>query len=372
MHIFFLVSNLSEAGGTQRVVVNLANEFIKQDNVTIINVGKQNGDIKFQLNKNIQTIFLNNDKFEINKKNKLKKIIQSIKYIFKIKTQINSIIKSNKSDNIIIAMGMLFSYVLVFLKDENLIKIGSQHNPFYGGKIINYFRKKIINKLDYFVVLNEDMKKNTTEKLNIKNCITIENPISFYPKAPSRLQNKKLLSIGRLYNQKGYDMLIEIWSILINRGYNDYTLIIVGDGPEELELKQKVSKYGIDDNLKFISSTKEIEKYYLESDIYLMSSRHEGMPMVLLEAQSWGLPIVSFDCPTGPQIIIENGKNGFLIPCFNKVDFANKIEELLINDQLRYFMGKEARKSVKKYEINNVANKWRSLFDEGMKRKNDE
>ena len=145
--------------------------------------------------------------------------------------------------------------------------------------------------------------------------------------------------------------------------YPDWTLEIYGEGTEREKLEKKINKLGLENSFLLKGVEKNIQNKYLESSIYVMSSRFEGMPMVLLEAMSCGLPVISFDCPCGPRDMIKYNENGFLIEFGNIKEMANKIEELIANEEKRKLFGKNARKSIQKYSKDKIMEEWIKLFE---------
>lgn len=131
----------------------------------------------------------------------------------------------------------------------------------------------------------------------------------------------------------------------------------------EKKFRKKIKKYGLEDKIFLKGIEENIGSKYLESSIYIMTSRFEGMPMVLLEAQSYGLPIVSFDCPCGPKDIITNGKDGYIINFGNIEEMVNKILKLMENYDLRKNFSKNAIKNVDKYSKDKIIKKWENLLD---------
>lgn len=190
----------------------------------------------------------------------------------------------------------------------------------------------------------------------------------FYPEEFSKCENKKIISVGRLDSQKGYDILIDVWNI-ISKKYPDWVLEIYGDGPEKENLQNKINKLGLEKSFLLKGAVKDIQDKYLESSIYVMSSRYEGMPMVLLETMACGLPVISFDCPCGPKDIIKNNENGFIVKFGNIEQMAEKIEELIIDEEKRKLFGKNARKNIQRYSQDKIMNQWKELFEELVRNK---
>ncbi|MGL5779360.1 glycosyltransferase family 4 protein [Cetobacterium sp.] len=354
--IYLIGSNISTAGGTQRVTANLANEFIKKNEVIILNTGKDTGKKIFDLDKKIKIIFFNIE--TENKKSKFNKIIN----LLKVYVELKKYFKTQKSyQKTCIGIGIGYSYILSILKLDKAKKIGSQHNPYSDNLIFDKIRYLLLNRLDFFITISKEMMNNTKERLHLKNCIYLPNFIETKEAKKTELDNKRILSIGRFTSQKGFDYLIDIWKKVIEIEKN-YKLIIVGEGPLEREIREKIKKNNLESSIEIKSSTKNINFYYLTSDLYVMTSRHEGLPMVLLEAMSFGLPIISFDCPTGPKELVSNEENGYLIECFNIDLFSKKIIELL-NDKIKMSeFSKNSIKISKKYSKDTVIKRWEEII----------
>ena len=150
--------------------------------------------------------------------------------------------------------------------------------------------------------------------------------------------------------------------------YPDWSLEIYGEGPERENLQNKINKLDLGKSFLLKGVEKNIVNKYLESSFYVMSSRFEGMPMVLLEAMSCGLPVISFDCPCGPRDMIKDNENGFLIEFGNIEKMAKKIEELIITEEKRKLFGKNAKRNVQIFSQDKVMNQWKELFESMVRR----
>ena len=184
----------------------------------------------------------------------------------------------------------------------------------------------------------------------------------FYPPVGSTCTSKKIISVGRYDEQKGYDMLIDAWEI-VHQTYPDWNLYIYGNGALQKNFENRIKQKQLGQSLFLCAPVKDIEQKYLESSMYVMSSRFEGFGMVLIEAMACGLPCVSFDCPHGPSDIIEDEVDGLLVENGNVQLLSQKIGRLIQDDTLRREMGTRARKSVLRYSKENIMQQWKDLFE---------
>ncbi|HEB7535409.1 TPA: glycosyltransferase, partial [Campylobacter coli] len=178
----------------------------------------------------------------------------------------------------------------------------------------------------------------------------IPNFLPFISIKESDLSQKVVLSVGRMDkgDQKGFFRLIDIWEIVQkSKKYKEWKLHIVGDGILKKEIQDKIKIKKLEKSIILKPFIKEIEKEYLKASIYALTSHFEGFPMILLESSNYRIPSVAFDINTGPSDIIENNKSGFLISNNNLSDFAEKIQNLMDDENLRKKMGQYAKEKVK-------------------------
>lgn len=262
------------------------------------------------------------------------------------------------------------------LIQDGSIKLGEIHfskanyRDFRNNRLPGFIQKAIakywmnqlireLKKLRRFIVLSEEDKEKWTE---LDNVSVIYNPLSFYPETTSDCSSKKVIAVGRYVPQKGFDLLIDCWKIVATR-HPDWTLSIYGDGGRE-ELQARIDAYGLQGKCMLEHSVNNISEKYLESSIFVLSSRYEGFGMVIIEAMACGLPPVSFTCPCGPKDIINDGSDGLLVENGNIQQLADKICYLIEHEDERKRMGQTARENVNRFSMENIGRQWEELFDE--------
>ena len=354
MRIGICIAELDKAGGTNRVVVNLANTFEKKLlNVQLISIHTTNGKTYYPLNGKIAVQHLGVKLYQ--------NVIARSSVTF-IKT-IVALIKVARNVDVLIATDPITCFAFSFLKKKFPGKkfIACEHMGIAVSAKHSLLARKLLYKyVDAVVVLNERDKVLLQQNVTMKHCFVIPNQVSFYPSESAACINKKMVTVGRYVPQKGYDILIDILKEVMPAN-KDWSIDIVGDGYMKQELNDKINSYGLQHQVKLIEPTKNVAQLYIQASAYLMPSRFEGFPMVLLEAKACGLPCISFDCPAGPAEIIEDN-DGIVIPLFDKQAFGGAMQLLIDNESLRISMGRHAKQNVKKFSEEAIYDKWDNLF----------
>lgn len=350
MKIGIFINDLSNRNGTERAVTNLANILIEKYEVIILS-GRLESEIKFYLHPDIKVVNLGLPEI------KKIKILRLSYYIALAKK-----IKELKCYSYIIGTTHLLNIFLILFSNKKIKVIACEHmsNTVVRGTV-NKIRKYCYKKVDKLIVLTKTDYKYYVKFIPKEKIRVIPNSLSFINNEKNELTNKNMVAVGRLTKQKGFDLLLESVN-LIKEEIKDWTIEIYGEGEEKVELLKKIKKYKIEDIIQVKKPVKNIQQKYLNSSIYLLPSRWEGLPMVLIEALECGLPIISFDCPTGPSEIVKNKENGFLILPQDINNFAGKIVELVKNTNLRREMGIISKKIAKNYSKENIQQKWEEIL----------
>ena len=215
-------------------------------------------------------------------------------------------------------------------------------------------------KYDRVVVLtHEDKDRNWPTRDNV---IVLPNPISHSYSFVSALEEKRVAAAGRLCPQKNFGSLIDSWK-LVNQTHPDWILEIWGDGPDRLLLKQKIDDLHLDNTVLLRGYDSSFVLSLASSSIFVLSSRYEGLPLVMIEAMSCGVPVVSTACPCGPKDLINDGENGFLVPVNDKDALTDRLCRLMDDQDLRKHMGAMALEKSKHYRLEQIINQWMSLFE---------
>lgn len=344
--IGFFINTLSKSGGTERVTTVLANALAGVGYEVEVVCMFRSGESFYKLDERVGVRYLTN------------KPNGTLKDYF---TVLRSLIKNTRHLDYIIGVGMDLCIFTVPLKMFNKVKvIGWEHfNLGVKGPVVSLARHLGIWFADRIVTLTQtdftDYRKKTDKVVCIYNPVTIDvAPVTTY-------DSKIVLCIGRLTYQKGFDLMVDIWAG-VNSKYHDWKLVIVGDGEDEKQLKEQAEVSGIADSITFVKATKEVIAYYRSASIYAMSSRYEGLPLVLIEAQSAGLPLIAFNCETGPKEIVEDGSNGFLVPAFDKAAFCEKLLQLMSDVSLRESMGRQSLINSNKFSRHNIVKQWTEIL----------
>ncbi|MFJ5935675.1 glycosyltransferase [Streptomyces cinereoruber] len=240
--------------------------------------------------------------------------------------------------------------------------IGMSHESFQTCRASSRFHrvKKYYKDVDRMLTLTrEDVDLWIRQRFD--NVAAMPNPLPFFPDEPSPRTAKRVVSIGRLHEEKGVDMLLDAWAEVAPR-HPDWTLRVYGSGEEEEALRQQCESLGLTGSVEWMGRTSDVPGALRESSLFALSSRGEGFPLALMEAMATAVPCVAFNVAPGVREIITDGENGLLVAPGNTSEFARRLDELISDKELRDGMGERARVDIQRYSADEVMNRWENLF----------
>ena len=385
--ICFFSNSMFKIGGEQRITSIIANELVKNnyDVTIIIKCNEQIDYSLYDLSKKIRLIFLNmNYDFRLNNIklfeylriiNREYGILKYNKFIIrhffcsnKILRKLKEIFMNNKFDVVIGVAGdrsFILSYLKKYIKGKLIFWNHMNFDAHFKNKKSRYYNeesfiKPLFKNFDSIINLNKDDVIKFKKYYNI-NSIVINNCKSFISNEKSSLNNNKFISCGRRVEQKGFEYLIEIMKLFVMNN-KEYILDIYGDGPLRDKLINKIKEYDLSNYVNIYSTNKNIEKLYLNYDLYLNTSIYEGFGLVTLEALECGLPVIGFDIPAN-RTIIENNKTGKLIKHYDIKEYARILLNLVKEKNILMQYQNNIESSIKKFNKETVIKEWINIIE---------
>jgi glycosyltransferase involved in cell wall biosynthesis len=366
-NIVILVSSMN-MGGAQRVVSLLSNNF-SQDKHTVSLIHTFSGKKTnfYQIDKDVNVIYLNNNPFL--PKNKV------LNQFWKI-IQLRKLIKSRNPSVVISFLTRVnIAAILSTLGTKFPLVICERSWPPF--KTINtryiWALKILLKRVNKFVAQTSESANWFHQNIPGSDVSLIPNP-TLYP-LPIDYDNlispdtkvspnkKVILASGRLHKNKQFNILIKAFTNLVDI-YPDWNLVILGDGEEKDNLNRMVVDFGLTDRVCLPGSVGNISEWYERADLFVLSSLVEGFPNVLLEAMTYGLPCISFDCNTGPRDMIQNGFNGILVnPDHKDLGLTNAMNKIISNQEFRDKIANNSILLRERYTIRNIIKKWNKVLD---------
>jgi glycosyltransferase involved in cell wall biosynthesis len=379
MRIVYCIDSINYLGGTQKVTVTKANALADLPGNSVWVVVADNSGKRFlELSPRVHFVNLGVNYYKDDWKSTLHVLKGLIFKRLKHRRLLSRILKRIRPD-IVISVGTSEKNFIVHINGDwalireihSVGKYRSLHaSSFFQrvlaaiGDIVDY--RYTIKKYDKVVVLTKyDLEENWSTHDNV---IAIPNPVKQISGVTSSLNNKHVVTVGRLVPIKGFSSLIHSFKIVLNR-FPDWYLDIWGIGPSRSVLEDEINNNGLSDHIRLRGSSCSIQQELLSDSIFVCTSMFEGFGLTILEAMSCGLPVVSFDCDYGPREIIDDGQDGFLVPIGDEQMLAEKICLLIEDNNLRYRMGVAALEKSKKYSTERIAGQWMDLFEELLREK---
>ncbi|WP_455485548.1 glycosyltransferase family 4 protein [Gemella sp.] len=355
--ICFVKWVVNEVDGGLKVAVNLANELSEKYEIHLLSIFSTR-EVFFELNEDVYYQTLSKEKLSMTKDFfKAVKLLRSyviennISILFGIGITMNTV-------GVVGTLGLKTKFVSCdhtnsISNNRTWVQKVQRYVGAYGAsKIITLTEKDRLNYLSKY-------------KISLTKIDYIHNWIEYIDvKKDYLLDSKKLITVGRFCHEKGYDYLVKVAKEVLAKN-PDWEWDIYGTGDEKIKHQLMEFNKGRQKNkVNLMGNVKGIDNIYPGHGIYIMTSRSEGLPLVLLEAKIFGLPIVSFDCPTGPSEIVLDGVNGYLIDNYDIDIMSEKIQNLIDNKDLRLEFSRNSMMGTEKFNKEQILQKWISLIEE--------
>lgn len=370
MKIIYCLAGTFNSGGMERIVINKANWLAENGyNVTIVTTEQNGRPDFFALDERVKRIDLDILYSNTNSYSIIRKAHARHKLIKTHRERLTRVLSNVSPDIVVSTFGNEVGF-LPSIKDGSR-KVAEIHFSRWYRMQLNrrgvwslidkYMTQKdfdILRSYDRFVCLTWEDRENWNGLSNVE---VIPNFIEQSAPASAPLDSKSMIAVGRMSYQKGYERLVDAWRIVAER-YPDWTLDIFGGGELRDELENRIKEANLSEKIHLHSPSSEIMSEYLKSSALVLSSRYEGLPMVLLEAMSVGLPLISFDCQCGPRDVIEHGVNGLLVKDGDIEGLASAIIRVIENPSFRKQLGKNGFKKSACFSKREVMTRWDNLF----------
>jgi glycosyltransferase involved in cell wall biosynthesis len=387
--IRFLIANAYGVGGTIKATYNLAGELAKRHDVEIVSVHRHRGAPEFPVPPGVQLRALVDKSARAKRADRERTgIVGRPKGRFKrwARRQPSRVIHPRDfryknfnllsdlrllqylrsvDDGILIGTRAGLNLAIARFARRSVIRVGQEHLNLtkYGDDIRSAYRR-LYPRLDAYSALTEGDAAAYRDLLGPEaRVVCIANGITDVGMARSSNDTKIAVAAGRLTPQKGFDRLIPAWAQVAEK-HPDWELRIFGAGKLRERIEARIEELEIGDSARLMGYTAKLPQEMAAASFYVMSSRFEGFPMVLLEAMGCGLPIVSFDCPNGPRDLITHGEDGFLVPNGDIDGLAAAMIEMIELGDARRSFGAAALERARRYEIAAIAARWEALLEE--------
>ena len=375
MKVIYSIAATYNSGGMERVLANKANWLVRNGyEISILTTDQKARSSFFEFDPRIRFYDLGVNYEDNNGGSFLNKLIRYPFKQWKHYRALKSLLPELKAD-VVVSMFCNDAAILPKIKDGSKKVLEIHFSRFkrqqYGRKgiwkLADELRSRndinVVSDFDRFIVLTEEDKAYWEDLANIQ---VIPNARSFAFDKPAELNEKTVIAVGRYCYQKDLGKLINAWNIVC-KNVDDWKLHLVGDGEDRETLHKQIDELGLNDKVMLGRAETDMKTVYANASILALSSRYEGLPMVLLEAQAAGLPIVSFECKCGPRDVITDGVDGFLVKEGDVEALAERLLQLIQDEALRKSMGKEAYWNSEKFSEERVMAQWEKLFKEVVK-----
>lgn len=378
MRIAYCTNNIEGLGGFEKVTILKANalsEIAGNEVFVIVTDHKGEKSMLAQLNTNVTFINLNINYYDDDWKPGLLPRFQMLrkrilhKNLLKKKLDIinpDIAIGTGRSEKFFLRKGYLKNVKTVIVREIHSASnyrniLATTFSQRILARIFNLIDHKVISRFYYDAIVCLTAEDKLENWKGVKNVYAIPNPLTISTTYEKVEKRKVVVAVGRLSSEKNFESLLRIFSNVINNNHG-WSLEIYGEGPEKHKLATNIKKLNLENYAFLKGQSTKISDILSSSSILALTSSLEGFALVLVEAMSRAMPVISYDCTYGPSSIISNMTDGFLIKENDEEEFALKLSLLMSNETLRLEMGKNAYEKSKQYHPEVISKQWMDLF----------
>jgi glycosyltransferase involved in cell wall biosynthesis len=356
MRIALVISSLG-AGGAERVIITLANHWAARGcDVTLVTFEPAGTRPYYQVDARVTLCQLD----LVASKRRLRGIRQSLRRILALRQTLRAI----EPDVVISFLAKINITTILATRGLDVgVVVSERNNPM--RQVVNpmwrCLRHRLYGMADRLVTPSQGVLTALPAAVRTRGHV-IPNPVDLPPARRRRQGARTLIAVGRLDEQKGFDLLLQAFARVTGR-HPDWRLVIWGEGHERGHLEALRDHLGLADRVRLPGVTRRPGQWVEDADLFVLSSRYEGFPNVLLEAMAAGLPVIVTDCPWGPAEIVRHGVDGWLVPLGQVAALAEGLDRLMADDELRARLAEAARQNVRRFAREHVMAMWDDLID---------
>lgn len=369
MKLIYCIASVHHPGGMERVLLNKLRWFVRQGgyDLTVVTTDQSGLPPFYAFPPEVKMLDLDINYAVDNQRSPLAKIVSYFRKRRLHRKRLSRLLLKERAD-IVVSLYPSESSFIPRIQDGSKKVLELHYNKFFRLQynrrgllgLADRFRtwqdERIVRRFDQFVVLTHE---DATYWGALPNLTVIPNAAiqTDTPQADTR-NSRRVIAVGRLDYQKGFDRLIEAWSLLPVALRETWHLAIFGQGEWQEKLTQQIRHLQLEESVQIHPPTTEIAQAYATSAFLAMSSHYEGFPMVMIEAMSCGLPVVTFDYPCGPKDIVSDGKNGLLVKDGDIAGLSQALGRMMTDEDLRIRLGQAARHVLETYRENTIMQQW--------------
>lgn len=363
-HRITIVVHSLHGGGAEKVAAVLASSWAERGNPVTVLTFEEEGKVEsYPLN---EQVFVNRLGLAHASSSK----IEALAMLWKRFSRIRKAIKDSRPDVVVGFVSEVNVLVTLACQGTGVPVVISEHchpDHFHIGREWAFLRRVVYPLADSMVAVSKGVL-DWFSWLSIPKRVIYNPTASFIvqPKSADQSDESKLIAAaGRLAYQKGFDLLINSF-VQIAEKYGDWRMVIYGEGPDREQLESMVARYGLKDRILLPGVVQDLSERLAEADIFVMSSRFEGFGNVLVEAMNVGLPVIAFDCQSGPSEIITHGRDGYLVPVGDEKALADAMADLVENEGARKEFGRNGYDASQRFSVERIADAWDEAVNEVM------